>query len=268
MAHRILIVEPSGVFRRVLSTVLGDDARVVLSGQVDTAEAALQALAAEPSDLVIAELAQEGDPYAGIRALRAHFPSLPILVFSQTTQAGDPAVAEALSAGASACAGKPTQAGSLAASMGRVRADLVPKIHELLSNKPVVKPPSGPLRVLVVDDSRPMRMMIRKLLKEIGVEQIVEAEHGLQGLERLREHGPFSVALVDCNMPEMNGLEMVAAVRQDPKFAVMPILMVTTETEFEKVRQAFDAGANAFLTKPFTNSLMLEKLASVGVVVP
>jgi len=268
MPHRIVIIEPSVVFRRVLNTVLGEDPQVTIAAQVESTDAALQKLASEPADLVITELALEGDPFAGIRALRAQYPTLPLLVFSLSTQAGEPAAAEALLAGASACAGKPTQAGSLAASMGKVRADLVPKVHELLGEKPAMQAVTGPLRVLVVDDSRPMRMMIGKLLKEIGAAQIVEAEHGLQGLERLQEHGAFSVALVDWNMPEMNGLEMVAEVRKDAKFAAMPILMVTTETEFEKVREAFDAGANAFLTKPFTKPLMLEKLASVGVQLP
>lgn len=117
---------------------------------------------------------------------------------------------------------------------------------------------------LVIDDSRAMRAILGKQLKQLGYD-VVEAEHGEQALERLATCSSMPVlALVDWNMPRMNGIEFVRAVRGRPAFAQMRLMMVTTETELSQVRAALDAGANEYLMKPFTPDALLQKLTSMG----
>jgi two-component system, chemotaxis family, chemotaxis protein CheY len=119
------------------------------------------------------------------------------------------------------------------------------------------------VRALVVDDSTAMRVIIRRILKEQGFDT-VEAEHGKAALTALAASGPVELALVDWNMPEMNGLEFVQAVRADARFGEMIIMMVTTEIESAQVMRALEAGANEYLMKPFTKPALVEKLALLG----
>lgn len=119
------------------------------------------------------------------------------------------------------------------------------------------------MRALVVDDSRATRMMIGKILKELGFE-VTEAGHGKEALERLKELGPADLALVDWNMPEMNGYDFVRAVRADPQYDGMRMMMVTTETDMPQVIKALEAGANEYAMKPFTKEVIVEKLQLLG----
>jgi two-component system chemotaxis response regulator CheY len=126
------------------------------------------------------------------------------------------------------------------------------------------------VQAIVVDDSRAMRMLMGRLLKDIGFE-VAEAGDGNQALDRLRERlaaddpdGPVQLALVDWNMPEMSGIELVEAVRADPAFASLRIVMVTTETELSQVTRALDAGADEYLMKPFTRDDVVGKLELLG----
>jgi two-component system chemotaxis response regulator CheY len=117
---------------------------------------------------------------------------------------------------------------------------------------------------LVIDDSRAMRAILSRQLRQLGFE-VMEAGHGGEALERLRESPALPVlALVDWNMPHMNGLEFVRAVRARPELDALRLVMVTTETELSRVRAALDAGANEYVMKPFTTDILLGKLASVG----
>jgi two-component system chemotaxis response regulator CheY len=121
------------------------------------------------------------------------------------------------------------------------------------------------MRALVIDDSRPIRRIEGEILKELGFET-VDACHGRQALERLQS-GPLpDVVLVDWNMPEMDGLEFIVAVRSDKRFAGLPILMVTTETETDQMLRALTAGADEYLMKPFQREGLVDKLRMVGVV--
>ena len=115
------------------------------------------------------------------------------------------------------------------------------------------------MRVLIVDDSRAMRTILRTTLAELGHE-VVEAGNGQDGLELLRSRGPFDLALVDWNMPPLNGYEFVRAVRADAVNASMKLLMVTTEVETAQVAKALEAGANEYVMKPFTPDILKEKL--------
>lgn len=120
------------------------------------------------------------------------------------------------------------------------------------------------MRALVIDDSRTMRMIVGKILNEIGFE-IVEAKHGLDALEQLQKSGKFDMAMVDWNMPEMNGFDFVVKVRSDHTYDDMRLVMVTTETEMSHVAQALQAGANEYVMKPFTKEIILEKLTVLGI---
>jgi two-component system chemotaxis response regulator CheY len=122
------------------------------------------------------------------------------------------------------------------------------------------------MKALLVDDSRAMRMILARTLKEIGFE-VTEAGHGLEGLERLNSSGPFDLALVDWNMPEMDGLTFVSTVRQGQLAKDMRIVMVTTESEAERVAAALAAGADEYVTKPFTKDALTSKLGIIGLLV-
>lgn len=120
------------------------------------------------------------------------------------------------------------------------------------------------VRALVVDDSTAMRTILARMLRELGLE-VAEARDGREALRYIAEHGPADVMLVDWNMPEMNGLDLVRAVRQDLKQRQVLMMMVTTETETAQMVKALAAGANEYLMKPFTKEALLEKLDLLGV---
>ena len=120
------------------------------------------------------------------------------------------------------------------------------------------------MKALIIDDSRAIRMILGKLLKGLGFD-IAEAGDGQEALERCRTMGPFQVALVDWNMPVMNGLEFVQAARKQPGLNSMRIMMVTTETQPEHVAKALAAGASEYLMKPFSSEAVAEKLAMMGI---
>lgn len=120
---------------------------------------------------------------------------------------------------------------------------------------------------LVVDDSRAVRLIIGKILGELGI-GVIEAGTGREALERMTEHPDLELVLLDWNMPEMNGLEYVRAVRAIREFDPVRILMVTSETEQEQVFRALDAGANEYLMKPFTKEVLIAKLSLLDIVPP
>lgn len=115
------------------------------------------------------------------------------------------------------------------------------------------------MRVLVIDDSRAMRMILATLLKKLGHE-VAEAGNGQEGLEVLTARGPFDLALVDWNMPVLNGYEFVRAVRNDASNGRLKLMMVTTEVETSQVARALEAGANEYVMKPFTRDVLEQKI--------
>jgi two-component system chemotaxis response regulator CheY len=116
------------------------------------------------------------------------------------------------------------------------------------------------LKILIVDDSSTMRRIIINTLSRIGYGDVVEAEHGKAGLEKLKQGG-VEMIITDWNMPEMDGLEFVQAVRgQNP---AIPILMVTTNAAKEDIVQALQAGVNNYVVKPFTPDTLKEKIESL-----
>jgi two-component system chemotaxis response regulator CheY len=106
-------------------------------------------------------------------------------------------------------------------------------------------------------------MILGRQLRSLGFD-VVEAEDGQAALAKIREQGPFVLALVDWNMPVMNGIELVRALRKDRALDSLQIMMVTTETEPEQISCALAAGANEYLMKPFTAETVADKLGLLG----
>lgn len=120
------------------------------------------------------------------------------------------------------------------------------------------------MKALVIDDSAATRFILSKMLRELGFTEIAEAPDGQEALNQLQIHPNIDIALVDWNMPVMNGIEFVIAARQNPKFNTTKMLMVTTETEMMNVVRALDAGANEYIMKPFTKDVVEQKLKLLG----
>jgi two-component system chemotaxis response regulator CheY len=108
-----------------------------------------------------------------------------------------------------------------------------------------------------------MRAVLRTMLRELGYE-VAEAGNGLEGLGRLAERDDWDVALVDWNMPEMDGIEFVKELRRRREYAELRVMMVTAELDMVKVGRALAAGADEYAGKPLTREAMAEKLALLG----
>jgi two-component system chemotaxis response regulator CheY len=120
------------------------------------------------------------------------------------------------------------------------------------------------MRALIVDDSRFVRGYLRGLLEEKGIE-CEEAGDGQAGMEMLDSSGSFDLALLDWNMPVMNGLDMLKQLRAEG-YSDLKVMMVTTEAENDFILRALDAGADEYLMKPFDDEALTEKLAMLGLV--
>ncbi|MGA2673108.1 MAG: response regulator [Terracidiphilus sp.] len=120
-------------------------------------------------------------------------------------------------------------------------------------------------KALVVDDSKTIRMIIRRILIGLGYE-VCEAGNGIEALKVLEtEKDAVELVLADWNMPEMNGLELVKELRQIPELSSMKVIMVTTETEMTQMASALEAGANEYVMKPFSKDILMEKLDLLGI---
>ncbi|MFZ3161092.1 MAG: chemotaxis response regulator CheY [Rhodoferax sp.] len=118
------------------------------------------------------------------------------------------------------------------------------------------------IKILVVDDFPTMRRIIRNLLKELEFVNVDEAEDGAVGLEKIK-NGNYGFVVSDWNMPNMDGLAMLQAIRADPAFAKLPVLMVTAEAKKENIIAAAQAGANGYVVKPFTSITLEEKITKI-----
>ena len=124
------------------------------------------------------------------------------------------------------------------------------------------------MKALVVDDSRSMRSIVSRILNNVGVDDIVQAENGQQAIDALEEGSLPDIALVDWHMPVMNGYEFVCATRKRTEWRPMTIMMVTTENEHGQIVKALAAGATEYLIKPFTPDALVDKLALLGLTPP
>jgi two-component system chemotaxis response regulator CheY len=120
------------------------------------------------------------------------------------------------------------------------------------------------MRALIVDDSRFVRGYLRGMLEQKGI-ACEEAGDGQAGLEHLNSGASFDLALIDWNMPVMDGLEMLEQLRASG-FGDLKVMMVTTEAENDFIERALEAGADEYLMKPFDIEALTEKLAMMGLV--
>ncbi len=118
------------------------------------------------------------------------------------------------------------------------------------------------MKILLVEDSLGMRKIVRSMLGNLGHHEVLEAGHGGEAWDLLRRHSA-DVVLTDWNMPVMSGLELITKIRQSPQFDNVPVVMFTVRSTREDVVQALKAGADTYLTKPFTPRQLQDKLASV-----
>jgi two-component system chemotaxis response regulator CheY len=126
----------------------------------------------------------------------------------------------------------------------------------------MVAMPDKNLRFLVVDDFSTMRRIVRNLLKELGYQNVEEAEDGAVALRKLRAGG-FGFVICDWNMPNMDGLALLQAIRGDEALRRLPVLMVTAEAKKENIVSAAQAGASGYIVKPFTAATLEEKLTKI-----
>jgi two-component system chemotaxis response regulator CheY len=107
-----------------------------------------------------------------------------------------------------------------------------------------------PAKILIVDDSRTIRQQVTLTLGQAGY-QILEAEDGVQGLDLIGTQADIALVICDINMPNMNGIEMLTAVKADVRNAALPVLMLTTEARADLIQQAKRIGAKGWVVKPF-----------------
>lgn len=119
------------------------------------------------------------------------------------------------------------------------------------------------MKVLLVDDSALSRKVQVKVLREAGVSTVIEAKNGRDALDKLGEQGfAVDLLLTDWNMPEMDGVGLIEAVRSDPRGRNLPIIVVSSEFDPARIGQAFAAGANSYVTKPFHKDVLARKISS------
>ena len=118
------------------------------------------------------------------------------------------------------------------------------------------------MKILVVDDFSTMRRIIKNLLRDLGFTNCEEADDGNTALPKL-QNGNFDFLVTDWNMPGMQGIDLLKAVRADDKLKSMPVLMVTAESKREQIIEAAQAGVNGYIVKPFTAGTLDEKLKKI-----
>jgi two-component system chemotaxis response regulator CheY len=119
------------------------------------------------------------------------------------------------------------------------------------------------LKFLIVDDSVTMRRIVANSLKNLGYSEFVEANDGKEALEKLSVDATINFVITDWNMPVVSGLELVKSIRSSEKLVKLPILMVTTRGIKEDIIEALQAKVNNYVVKPFTPSILKEKIDQI-----
>jgi two-component system chemotaxis response regulator CheY len=134
--------------------------------------------------------------------------------------------------------------------------------HKVSNEKEVNLMTDKNMRVLVVDDIATMRRIIRNIFKQLDFKNIDVAEDGAAALERLKK-GNYDFVVTDWHMPNMTGIDLLKAIRADDTMKDLPVLLVTAETEKENVVEAAQSGANGYIVKPFTPSVLQSKINKI-----
>lgn len=122
--------------------------------------------------------------------------------------------------------------------------------------------PDLQMKILIVDDMSTMRRIVKNSLKQIGYVNVEEAEDGNQALAKLRQGG-FDFVVSDWNMPNMTGLDLLKAIRQDAALKAIPVLMVTAEAQKDNILEAVQAGVSNYIVKPFTVETLKDKIDKI-----
>lgn len=118
------------------------------------------------------------------------------------------------------------------------------------------------MKILIVDDFSTMRRIIKNLLRDLGLNNTHEADDGNTALPMLKS-GDFDFVVTDWNMPGMQGIDLLKAIRADEQLRHLPVLMVTAEAKREQIIEAAQAGVNGYIVKPFTAATLKEKLDKI-----
>ncbi|NBX15786.1 MAG: response regulator [Proteobacteria bacterium] len=123
--------------------------------------------------------------------------------------------------------------------------------------------PPPELKILIVDDFPTMRKIVRQVLRQLGYENVQEAEDGEAALRTLRQKGDFEFVISDWNMPNITGIELLKSVRSDPQLKGLPFLMVTAEADKENIVEAVKSGVSSYIVKPFNAATLKEKIEKI-----
>ena len=118
------------------------------------------------------------------------------------------------------------------------------------------------MKVLVVDDFSTMRRIVKNLLRDLGFTKIQEADDGSTALPML-QGGDFDFVVTDWNMPGMQGIDLLKAIRADSSLAHIPVLLITAEAKKEQIIMAAQAGVNGYIVKPFTAGTLKTKIDKI-----
>ncbi len=251
---QILLIEPSATQRRIISRQLEQEQISAVDG-VGTRAEALQALQRTRPDLVISAFYYEdGSADELLRQLRADpaFSDLPFLLISSETRRAQLEVFK--QSGVVAILPKPFTRAHLEAALNAT-LDLLSQEEMELELYDI-----DTIRVLVVDDSRLARRHILRVLQNLGIKHLIEAEDGKAAIERLQQQ-EVDLVVTDYNMPEVNGAELADFIRHSELHAHLPILMVTSEANDAHLSQITQAGVDALADKPFEPATVRKLLA-------
>lgn len=240
----VLLVEPSPIQTRIIV------ARLAALGivRVQTARSGSEALAVlDGQDLHLVMSAMylpdmNGDALArAVNALERHFRPAFVLLSSETRA---PQLEPLRQAGAAAIVRKPFAAGELRATLAGVLDHLEPGQLHLADRE------ADEVRVLLVDDSAPVRRLLRQLLTGMGIEQISEAPGGIEA-RALVETQFFDLVITDLHMPGLDGIGLIRHIRTDSAQRSLPVIMVTSEADAARLAEARAAGVSEICCKPF-----------------
>ena len=120
----------------------------------------------------------------------------------------------------------------------------------------------GDIKILVVDDFSTMRKIIKSMLRRVGIKSIDDAEDGKIALSYLKSK-PYNLIILDWNMPNMSGLDLLRSIKIDETLKNIPVLMVTSEAKESQVIIAVQSGASSYIVKPFTEATLIKKLCAI-----
>lgn len=118
------------------------------------------------------------------------------------------------------------------------------------------------MKILVVDDMSTMRRIIKNILKQLGFNNVDEAEHGQEALGKLKAEA-YGFVICDWNMPVMTGIDLLRAIRGDERLKQIPVLMVTAEAQKNNLMEAIQAGVSNYIVKPFTAETLQDKINKI-----